>query len=86
MKKLSNFYARLKNQYKFKNQTVFSGRFDKQGEDGQLLDETELFINIKINHNLTKTDIDNFDVVSPLDHQIQQQQIKDSGWRIDKIN
>ena len=38
-------YARLLNQYKFKYQTVFSARFDKQDEDNQVLDETELFIN-----------------------------------------
>ena len=27
------------NQNKFKDQTVFSARFDKQDEDGQILDE-----------------------------------------------
>ena len=86
MKDLSVIYARLKNQYKFRYQTVFSARFDKQNEDGQLIDETELFINLNINRNLTQTDIDNIDVVSPLDHQIQQQELKDSGWRFDKFN
>ena len=29
-------FARLINQYKFKYQTVFSARFDKQNEDGHL--------------------------------------------------
>ena len=86
MKKLSVIYARLINQYKFKYQTVFSARFDKQDEDGQLLDETELFINLNINHNLTQSDLDNIDVVSPLEQQKQQQEMKDSGWRFDKIN
>ena len=62
-------YARLVNQYKFKYQTVFSARFDKQDEENQFLDETELFINLNNNHNLTQTDLDNFDVVSPLEHQ-----------------
>ena len=33
MKELSVIYARLINQYKFKYQTVFSARFDKQNED-----------------------------------------------------
>ena len=79
-------YARLINQYKFKYQTVFSARFDKQDEDNQVLDETELFINLNINHNLTQTDLDNIDVVSSLEHQKQQQEMKDSGWRFDKIN
>ena len=86
MKELSVIYARLINQYKFKYQTVFSARFDKQDEDNQVLDETELFINLNINHNLTQSDLDNIDIKSPLDDQIQQQQMKDSGWRFDEIN
>ena len=86
MKELSIIYARLIIQYKFRYQTVFSARFDKQNEDGQLLDETELFINLNINHNLTQAVIANIDVVSALEHQIQQQEMKDSGCRFDKIN
>ena len=86
MKELSVNYARNISQYNFKNQTVFSARFDKQDEDNRVLDETELFINLKINHNLTETDIDNIDLKSPLENQIQQQEMKDSGWRFDIIN
>ena len=86
MKELYVIYARLLNQYKFKYQTVFSARFDKQDEDNQLLDETKLIINFNFNHNLTETDIDNIDVKSPLEYQIQQQEMKDSGWRFGKIN
>ena len=44
MREMAIIYARLINQYKFRYQTVFSARFDKQDEDNQLLDETELFI------------------------------------------
>ena len=86
VKELAVIYARLLNQYKFKNQTVFSARFDKQDENNLLLDETELFINLNINHNLTQTDINNIDVVSPFEHQKQQQEMNDSGRRFDKIN
>ena len=86
VKELAMIYARLKNQYKFKYQTVFSARFDKQDEDNQILDETELFINLNINHNLTQSDIDNIDVESPLEFQKQRQEMEDSGWRFDKIN
>ena len=86
MKKLSVIYDRLKNQYKLKYQTVSSARFDKQDEDNQVLDETKLFINLNNNHNLARTDIDNIDVISPLEHQIKQQEVKDSGWQFDKIN
>ena len=86
MKELAIIYARLINQYKFKYQTVFSARFDKQDEDNQVLDETELFINLNINHNLTQSDLDKINIISPLEFQIQQQEMKDSGWRFDKIN
>ena len=40
---------------------------------------------MNINHNLIQFDIDNIDVKSPLEYQIQQQEMKDSGWRFDKI-
>ena len=83
---MATIYAKLINQYKFRYQTVFSARFDKQDEDDQVLDEIELFFNLNFNHNLTQTDIDNIDVKSPLEHQIQQQEMKDSRWRFDKIN
>ena len=42
-------YARLLNQYKIKCQTVLSARFDKEDEDNQALDETEVFIILNIN-------------------------------------
>ena len=84
MKDLSIIYARLVNQYKFRYQTIISARFDKQDENNQVLDETELFINLNINHNLTESDLDKIDIRSPLEHQIQQQEMKDSGWRFDK--
>ena len=86
LKELAVIYARLINQYKFKYQTIFSARFDKQDEDGQLLDEIELFVNLNMNYNITQSDIDNIDIKSPLEHQIQKQEMKDSGCRFDKIN
>ena len=84
-KELSVIYARLRNQYIFKNQTAFSAIFDEQGENNQKLDETDTFNSLNSNHNITETDIDNIYVKSPLEHQIQQQEMKDSGWRFDKI-
>ena len=86
LKELSNIHARITNHYKFRYQTVFSAIFDKQDEDNQVLDETELFNNLNNNHNLTQTDINNIDIKSPLEYQIQQQEMKDSGWRFDKVN
>ena len=86
MKELAMIYARLINQYKFEDQTVFSAGFDNQDEDYQLLDETEIFIISSINHNLIQSDLDNINIISPLEFQTQQQEMKDSGWRFDKIN
>ena len=85
MRELSIIYARLINQYKFRYQVLFSARYDKQDENGQLLDETELFINLNINQNLTQSDLDNINITFPLERQIQQQEMKDSGWRFDKL-
>ena len=41
---------------------------------------------MNINHNLTESDLDKIDIKSLLEHQIQQQEMKNSGWKIDKIN
>ena len=41
-------------------------------------------MNLKINHNLTESDIDNIDVRSQLDHQILVQENRESGWIFDK--
>ena len=86
MKESSVTYAKLLNQYIFKYQTVFSARLDKQYEDIQVLDETEIFINLNFNLNLTESDLDKIHIKSPLKHQIQQQEKKDFGWKFHKIN
>ena len=70
-------YARLINQYKFKYQTVFSARLDKQVDDNQVKDEKALFINLNINYNLTESDLDNIDNKSPLEQKIKAQEKKD---------
>ena len=65
MKKLSIISAGLTNLYKLRYQTVFSARFDKQNEDNQILDKTEILINLNLYHNLTETDINNIYIKSP---------------------
>ena len=62
VKEMSVIYARLINQYKFKYQCVFLARFDKQNEDGMMLDEINLFINLKINHISTESDLININI------------------------
>ena len=55
-------------------------------EEDQRNNAIELYINLDINHNLTESDINNTDVRSQLEHQIQAQGTKESGWIFDKIN
>ena len=86
IKELSVICARLINQYKFKYHTLLSASFYKINEEDQRYNEIELYINLKINHNLTESDFDNIDVRSQLEHQIQIQETKESGWIFDKIN
>ena len=86
LKELAIIYARLINQYKFKHHTLFSASFYKINEEDQRIDEIELLNNLNIKYNITKTDIDNIDVKSQLEHQIQIQEPKKSGWMFDKIN
>ena len=86
VKELSVIYARLINQYKFKYHTLFSASFYKISEEDQRNNHIELYINLKINNNLTESDIDNIDIRSQLEDQIQMQELKDSGWIFDKIN
>ena len=44
---MSVIYARLISQYKYKYQCVFLCNFDKQEEFGEILEEIDLFINLK---------------------------------------
>ena len=86
IKELSVVYARLINQYQFKYHTLFSASFYKINQEDQRNNEIELYINLNINHNITESDIDNIDVRSQLQQQIQNQEMKKSGWIFDKIN
>ena len=85
-KELSVIYARLINQNKPKYHTLFLASFYKINEQDQRQTEIELYINLNINHNLTESDIDNIDVRSQLEHQIQNRELKESGRIFDKIN
>ena len=59
---------------------VFSPSFYKLNEEDQRSDETEIFISLNSNHNLTESDISIIDVKSKLEHQLQIQETKKSGW------
>ena len=85
LREMSIIYARLIDQYKFKYQVVFSAEFDKEDEFGFISDKTELFISLKINQILTLRDIEETNIYSQLDSQITNQEMKDSGWRFNKL-
>ena len=69
---MTNVCAGLINQFVSKYQTIFSARFEKQGEDNQPLDETGGIFNLSTFPKLTETDIDNNHLKFPLEQQIQQ--------------
>ena len=70
-------FARLYNQYLFKNRTAnFSAKSDKQDEDSQVLHESGFFIKLKSNQNLTESDTGKIDINSPLENQIQNNKQK----------
>ena len=76
--------TRLINQCKYQNQTVVSATFDKQGEDGLMLDEIVLWINLIFNQNLAENHINFFVKKFPSENQIKNQQTKDSDWGFDE--
>ena len=85
-KEMATIYARILNHYKFRYHVLFSASYCKTNVEDQRSDETDLFINLNFNHNLTETDIDNIDVKSQLEHHIQIQETKESGWSFDQTN
>ena len=71
---------KLENKYKFKNQTVFTARFDKQDDEDQMPDDFELKINFSSNENLTQSGIDNIHIrYQSKKKRLQSQEMKDSG-------
>ena len=47
VKEIANIYARIMNRNIFIYQTVCLARFDEQDENGQILEENELYFNLK---------------------------------------
>ena len=65
---------------------MFSARSDEQDENSEIRDEIKLHIDLNINQKLTQSDINNTNVRFQLEHQVLNQEMKESGWRVDKIN
>ena len=76
LKGMAKIHANLKNQFNFKYQVVFLARFDKQNQNDQVLEEVELYNNLKNNRNLTESHFGNNDVRSQLEQQIHNQETK----------
>ena len=84
-KEMALIYARLIGQYKFKYQVVFSALFEKMNEFGYIENKTEMYISLKLNHVLTLSDLDNLTINSQVESQIENKQMKESGWVFDKL-
>ena len=62
----------------------FWARFEKHDEDDEVLDGTEMCINLNINRIIAESDFDIIDVRSQSVKQIENQESEDSCWRLDK--
>ena len=76
---MAQIYARLIDQNKLKYEIVFSANFIKENENGLTSEEVVQFITCKDNRNLTRTDINDFDLNDQLKAQIENLEMKDSG-------
>ena len=63
---------------------MFSAKFVKRHIVDQVLNGIDLYNNFTTYQNSTVSDIDKTDFKSQLEHQIQNQESKDSGWTFDK--
>ena len=84
-KEMALIYASLIGQYKFKYQVVFSALFEKMNEFGYIENKTEMYISLKLNHVLISNDLDNLTINSQVESQIENKQMKESGWVFDKL-
>ena len=74
LKEMATIYATLFNQYTFKHHIIFSAMFYKINEEYQRSNEIALFNTLNNNQKVTESDINNIDVKSQLEHQIQIQE------------
>ena len=74
---MSNKYGRLIDRFIFKHEVVFSAIFDKE-----IQEETKQLISFKVNQSLSRRDIEKYDLERELDGQIENLEMKDSGWRV----
>ena len=74
---MAHIHAKLIDQYKFNYPIVFSANFNK---------EKELVLHLrKLFNLLVWSDINDFDLNDHLKAQIENLEIKNSGWRFDKV-
>ena len=83
---MATLYPRITNQNRIKYHISFSAAYYKINGEDQRSDEIELYINLTINHNIKKSDIDNFDLKTQIEHQFPIIETKDCGWIYDIIN
>ena len=81
---MSTIYARLIYYYKFKYHILILASFHKIIEEKRRSNENGFFSNLNNNQKLTEMHIKDIDVKTQLEHQIQIQESKDSGWFFDK--
>ena len=83
---MAHMYAKSINQYKFKYQLSFMLLFYKFEEDEDIRKEAEMTINLNMTNNLTQSEIDNVDIQWDLEARKQNLEMRESGWRFQRVN
>ena len=78
-KEMAKIYGGLIDQFKLKHQFAFSAIFDKQTQ------ELEQFISLKVLQSSTWSDIEKYDIERETSAKIENNEMKDKGWRFCKI-
>ena len=60
--------------------------FNKYGEDKKITSEIELPSTLSMTHNLTQSELDKIIIQCTLEHRIQTIEMRESGWRFQRIN
>ena len=85
VRQLSIKYGELIRQFKFKIRFYANVKYLLEHED-ELAEETNPYIGVDIINILTRLQLDDIDILSDLDNEIETRDMQGSGWKIQGIN
>ena len=85
VKQMAIKYGDLINQFNFKIKVIANVRYHKTYED-EPLEVSDLYIPIDIVDNLTRLQLDDLDIMTDLDNEIDRRDMQGSNWNLQGIN